>query len=48
MEARTGERSAIGMAPLVLGLGLYVSSETQGWLEKDEVDAIFAAAAEST
>ncbi len=45
METHAGERSAVGMAPLVLGLGLYVSSEAQGWPEKQAIDAIFNEAA---
>jgi hypothetical protein len=35
------------MAPLVLGLGLYVSSEAQGWPERQAIDAIFDGAAAS-
>lgn len=45
METHDGERSAVGLAPLVFGLGLYVSSEAQGWPEKHTIDAIFNEAA---
>jgi hypothetical protein len=45
METRDGERSAVGFAPLVFGLGLYVSAEAQGWPERQAIDAINAAAA---
>jgi hypothetical protein len=33
------------MAPLVLGLGLYVASEAQGWPERQAIEAIFNEAA---
>lgn len=45
METHDGERSAVGLAPLVFGLGLYVSSEAQGWPERQTIDAIFNEAA---
>jgi hypothetical protein len=45
METHDGERSAVGLAPLVFGLGLFVSSEAQGWPERHMIDAIFNEAA---
>jgi hypothetical protein len=45
MEMRQGVHSAVRMAPLTLGLGLYVSSVAQGWPTKDALDAIFRALA---
>jgi hypothetical protein len=45
METRDGERSAVGLAPLIFGLGLFVSSEAQSWPERQVIDAIFNEAA---
>jgi Family of unknown function (DUF5677) len=44
METSSAQ-SVVSMAALLLGLGLYVSSEAQGWPESTAIDAIFAEAA---